>query len=192
MALDESHSYVFLSWHPILADDLSSEIQNFQTDEFANKYFATKRAGILRQRVPLERIMEWQKSPITAPLLNLPKNFTKYATTTFKVIQHVMGERDRPVESARPVHGSSSASNIQSLNLAGRKNDEGHPDRNGRLANGFSNGSSGNVINGEGRSEKMVILEEIRWMIQLGATGAEMRDEIYSQLVKQLTKNPDP
>lgn len=136
--------------------------------------------------------MEWQKAPITASLLNLPKSYGKYASTAFKVIQHVMGERDRPVEGARPSQGSASALNAASLSLMGRKNDEGHPERNGRLANGFTNGGThGGNVNDEGKSEKMVILEEIRWMIQLGAAGSEMRDEIYSQLVKQLTRNPD-
>ena len=28
-------------------------------------------------------------------------------------------------------------------------------------------------------------------MIQVGVAGNEMRDETYTQLVKQLTKNPD-
>ena len=94
-----------------------------------------------------------------------------------------MGERDRHVEAARPVQGSSSVMNLQSLSLGGKRDDQGH----GKVTSGYSSGTS----EPERRSEKFIILEEIRWMIQLGATCAEMRDEIYSQLIKQLTKNPD-
>ena len=174
------------SWHPVLAPEISGEIQNFQMDAFADKHF-TKRRGVLRLRVPVERIMEWQKSPITSPLLNLPKGLAKDALTIFKVIQHIMGERNRPVENARPMQSSSSSLPLGSLDVDGRR-DDGYLQRNGRLATGSSNGGeNGN----QGKTEKLEILEEVRWMIQVGVAGNEMRDETYTQLVKQLTKNPD-
>lgn len=44
----------------------------------------------------------------------------------------------------------------------------------------------------EDRADKKVILEEIRWVLQLAVTYKEMRDEVYCQLVKQLTKNQNP
>lgn len=144
--------------HPLLPSAISSEIQNFQADDFASKYFATKRSGMLRARVPLERIMEWQKQPITSPLLVLSKSLAKDAITTFKVIQHAMGERDRPVENARIT---------SALPQNSRPNRSRHS------------------------LEKLIVLEEVRWMLQVGVTAGEMRDEIYSQLIKQLTKNPD-
>ncbi|WVQ85889.1 hypothetical protein IAT38_008057 [Cryptococcus sp. DSM 104549] len=168
--------------HPLLPTDISSAIQNFQADDFSRKYFATKRTGVFRQRVPVSRIMEWQRQPITAPLLVLSRNLSKDAVTTFKVIQHVMGERDRSVDAARPTQAGSSL-NLAGLALGanGRRADEGRP--------GFAGGEEGG---GSGRrSEKMVVLEEIRWMIQLCVAAGEMRDEVYSQLIKQLTKNPD-
>lgn len=144
--------------HPLLPAAISSEIQNFQSGSLASKYFATKRSGMLRSRMPLERIMEWQKQPLTSPLLVLSKSLGKEAITTFKVIQHVMGEREKPVEQAKPM-----------------------------AATGKGTIPGAEIV----MKEKMVVLEEIRWVTQLGCSAPEIRDEIYSQLVKQLTKNPD-
>ena len=135
--------------HPLLPLSISSDINSLQTKESASKYFATKRSGMLRSRMPFDRIMVWQKQPLSSSLLVLSKVLAKDAVTAFKVIQHVMGEREKRVEQARPVGPTPP------------------------------------------REEDKTVLEEIRWMLQLGCGEGDMRDEIYSQLVKQLTKNPE-
>jgi hypothetical protein len=162
----------------LLPFDISTQIQDFRTGDFAQKYFATKRTGMLRQRVPLERLLEWQRAPITSPVLVHSKSLAKEASTTFKVIQHVMGERDRPVEGTAVLRSSASYRNLAGL-VHGRKED---------VVNGRGGGGKNGV---NGMSAKTVVLEEVRWMVHLGVSAPEMRDEIYCQTIKQLTKNPD-
>lgn len=156
---------VNLVLQPASPTSATYNLENFSTDNFADRYFASRRSGVLRQRMSLEQIMEWQRAPITSPLLVLSKTSVHDAITTFKVIQHVMGDRDRPVNDARQSHIPTAS--VLSLRSTVR------------------NG------NGDCPDEKTMILEEIRWMIQLGVGRIEMRDELYCQLMKQLTRNPD-
>lgn len=137
---------------------------------------------MFRTKVPVSRIMEWQRQSTTAPLLVLSKRLSKDAVTCFKVIQHVMGERDRPVESAKPSHTGPSA--LPELSFKGKIREDDAPKDVTAAGDGLADRSGP-------RGENMVMLEEIRWMVQLCVTQGEMRDEVYSQVIKQLSKNPD-
>ena len=150
----------------MLPDDLASDIQQFVQAEFARQYFTTHRTGfIFRRKIPVEKMMVWQKTPLQSPLLALNRSLHKDAVKVFKVIQRIMGdrERDKPVgvRSASDNHLNPLASSTSSMNA--------------------SSTSLPSMVTG--------ILEEERWLLTEGLTHGELRDEIYCQLVKQLTGN---
>jgi len=48
--------------HHMLPRGLVEDIQQFQVEDFAKRYFSTHRAGFLfRRRIPVEQLMTWQK-----------------------------------------------------------------------------------------------------------------------------------
>ncbi|CDO72777.1 hypothetical protein BN946_scf184994.g30 [Trametes cinnabarina] len=102
--------------YPILPQDLASDIQQFAESDFAHRYFSTHRTGfIFKRKVPVAQIMTWQKTLINTPLLNLNRSLNKEAVKTFKVIQRLMGDREREGRAvyvsspAKPFNGSSTS-----------------------------------------------------------------------------------
>jgi tRNA(Glu) U13 pseudouridine synthase TruD len=44
-----------------LPEELKKAIENFKIDGYAKKYFGTQRKGIFRKKVPLEKMLVYQK-----------------------------------------------------------------------------------------------------------------------------------
>ncbi|TCD60483.1 hypothetical protein EIP91_010015 [Steccherinum ochraceum] len=143
--------------HPVLPDDLASDILQFSESRFAKQYFSTHRTGfIFKRKVPVSQMMTWQKTPLSGPLLQLMnKQLYKEAVKVFRSIQRIMGDRSGPSGSGMPPpspHNGSTTSLHSGLNS--------------------------------------VLLEEERWLLGQGLMHGELRDEIYCQVMKQLSGNP--
>ncbi|KAJ2494240.1 hypothetical protein IWW47_004734, partial [Coemansia sp. RSA 2052] len=67
---------------------------------FASAQFAAQKRGFLRRKVPLEEMVSYTSEAITRPLLNLPRELTRDAVRSFRVIQRHMGNTDADVPAA--------------------------------------------------------------------------------------------
>ncbi|KAJ3054221.1 hypothetical protein HK097_002390 [Rhizophlyctis rosea] len=77
----------------VLPMDLKQQLTQFQLDGFAKKYFAEHRRGIFRRRVPVEKMMVYQKDSLKTPLMVLNKTMHRDALKCFKSIQKIMSSK---------------------------------------------------------------------------------------------------
>ncbi|KZT64367.1 Rho GTPase activation protein [Daedalea quercina L-15889] len=148
--------------YPVLPHELSSDIQQFAESHFARQYFSTHRVGIFfKRKIPVEQMMTWQKTPLSSPLLQLNRSLHKNALKIFKVIQHIMGDRERE-------RGMRLGTGTES-----------------QVSPAVLNASTSSLPN----PSKAAMLEDERWLLGEGISHGELRDEIYCQVLKQLAGN---
>jgi hypothetical protein len=141
--------------HPALPEDLASDIQQFARSDFARQYFSTQRTGLFFKRaVPVEQLMAWQRAPLSTPLLNLPRPLHRDALRVFRIVQHVMGDREREGRAVARLPDPTAAAS------------------------------------GPREPAVLALIEEERWLLSLGITHGELRDDIYCQVMKQINSNP--
>ncbi|KAJ2658920.1 hypothetical protein IW148_004470 [Coemansia sp. RSA 1199] len=66
---------------------------------FASTQFAAQKRGFLRRKVPLEEMVSYTSEALARPLMNLPRELTRDAVRSFRIIQRFMGNVDDAVTS---------------------------------------------------------------------------------------------
>lgn len=94
----------------------------------------------------------------------LNRSLHKNALRIFKVIQHIMGDRERERPAGVRIGSEHHGSTLVAMNA-----------------------STTSLVTGPASA----LLEEERWLLTEGLTHGELRDETYCQVMKQLSGNPN-
>ncbi|KAJ2114028.1 hypothetical protein IW146_003412 [Coemansia sp. RSA 922] len=76
---------------------ISADSRLYGMRAFANTQFAAQKRGFLRRKVPLEEMVSYTSETITRPLMNLPRELTRDAVRSFRIIQRFMGNSEADV-----------------------------------------------------------------------------------------------
>ncbi|KAJ2746763.1 hypothetical protein GGI20_001093 [Coemansia sp. BCRC 34301] len=76
---------------------ISADSRLYGMRAFANTQFAAQKRGFLRRKVPLEEMVSYSSETITRPLMNLPRELTRDAVRSFRIIQRYMGNTEADV-----------------------------------------------------------------------------------------------
>jgi hypothetical protein len=146
-----------LTFHPCLL------AERFAVPDFSDRYLSGKHTegGFRKRKIPMERVMRWQKNGINEPLLVLDAALKPLATKAFRIVQRAMGDRSRPVDVPSLSSSTSARSSFMMLK------------------------SSRPTL-----TERERVLTEVRWLLWVGITHVALRDEIWSGTLKQLSFNP--
>ncbi|KAI8925684.1 Rho GTPase activation protein [Entophlyctis helioformis] len=116
-----------------LPTELQMDINQFRIDGFAKKYFGEQRRGIFRRKVPIEKMLVFQKDSLKTPLMQLRPEVQKDALKCFKALQKIMNHKH----------------------------------------------------------DLVTHFPEIQYILERGIRVGGLRDEIFVQLCKQLSQNPN-
>ncbi|KAJ2999522.1 hypothetical protein HDV02_002669 [Globomyces sp. JEL0801] len=86
-----------------LPPDLKNDITQFQISGFAQKYFATHRKGIFRRKVPVQKMLVYQKDALGSPLLTLAQPLHKDATRCFKLLLKILTAKGELINSINEI-----------------------------------------------------------------------------------------